>query len=356
MLGWYIGWPLVSTMVSTMVSNKISNVQILPLYHYTCQIKFQFFLLNIIPTWYKIFNTNLILDTRHSCSFFPLVSILKHPLVCILLKNMMAFSLAMFFFPASQWLRFFFNVHFLFCESLHCLPFNENVLQLPQPKFVYFNGWSCLWFCQKWIIYGSIIHTRVTIYIHAGIGVHKISVHIIANPFHIVNYILYHAIYIIFFSALIPWCIRYQNCGKPYIPVTGWYHKVVIPAQHWSWPNIDMSLGPRPILLCHYLLDGVAFLKNVATQTFQWFLDFLRLFYQFPFPHRNCINVLPWQLQRHCLFWYVLCLDDSLRARGNPRHASAQINMNVYVRTMYIVHTTSCVCVCVCVYEGLTLH
>jgi len=157
-----------------MVSNKISNVQILPLYHYTCQIKFQFFLWNIIPIWYKIFNTNLILDTRHSRSFFPLVSILKHPLVCILVTNVMAFSLAMFFiFPASQWLRFFFNVHFLFCESSHCLPFNDIVLQLPQPKFVYFNGWSCLWFCQKCIIYGSIIETRVTIYMHAGIRVHQ---------------------------------------------------------------------------------------------------------------------------------------------------------------------------------------
>lgn len=73
------------------------------------------------------------------------------------------------------------------------------------------------------------------IYIHAGIRVHKIPVHIIANPFHIFNSILYHAIYIIFFSALIPWCIWYQNCGKPYIPVTGWYHKV-------------MSLGPRPYI------------------------------------------------------------------------------------------------------------
>jgi hypothetical protein len=31
-------------------------------------------------------------------------------------------------------------VHFLFCESSHCLPFNDIVLQLPQPKFVYFNG------------------------------------------------------------------------------------------------------------------------------------------------------------------------------------------------------------------------
>jgi hypothetical protein len=181
-----------------MVSNKISNVHLLPLYHYTCQTKFQIILLNIIPIWYKIFNTNLILDTRHSHSFFPLVSILKHPLVCILVKNMMAFSLAMFFFPASQWLGFFFSVHFLFCESSHCLPFNDNVLQLPQPKFVYFNGWSCLWFCQKCIIYGSIIDTRVTIYIHAGIRVHKIYVHIIANPFHIINSILYHAIYIIF--------------------------------------------------------------------------------------------------------------------------------------------------------------
>jgi hypothetical protein len=54
-----------------MVSHGISNVQILPLYHYTCQIKFQFFWLNIIPIWYKIFNTNLILDTRHS-PFFSL--------------------------------------------------------------------------------------------------------------------------------------------------------------------------------------------------------------------------------------------------------------------------------------------
>jgi len=32
----------------------------------------------------------------------------------------------------------------------------------------------------------------------------KISVHIIANPFHIFNSMLYHAIYIIFFSALRP--------------------------------------------------------------------------------------------------------------------------------------------------------
>lgn len=41
------------------------------------------------------------------------------------------------------------------------------------------------------------------IYIHAGIKVHKISVHIIANPFHIFNSILYHAMpYISYFLAL----------------------------------------------------------------------------------------------------------------------------------------------------------
>ncbi len=126
-----------------------------------------------------------------------------------------------------------------------------------------------------------------------------------------------------------------------------------------------MSLGPRPYIITMSLCPRWSSLPQEHSYSdlsmVSWI--FWDCFTNFLCPHRNnCINVLPWQLQRHCLFWYVWCLDwQPFKGQGGIRGnaSSAQINMNVYC--MYYVHCTHnsvCVCEreCVCVYEGLTLH
>jgi hypothetical protein len=65
--------------------------------------------------------------------------------------------------------------------------------------------------------------------VSAGIRVHIITVDIIIYSFHILQY---HTIYTLLKNDVIPLCILYQNFGEPYKPVSGWYHKMVIPAQH----------------------------------------------------------------------------------------------------------------------------
>jgi len=66
--------------------------------------------------------------------------------------------------------------------------------------------------------------------VSAGIRIHNIYVNNIIYSFHILQY---HTIYTLLKNDVITLCILYQNFGEPYIPVSGWYHKMVIPAQHW---------------------------------------------------------------------------------------------------------------------------
>jgi hypothetical protein len=82
-----------------------------------------------------------------------------------------------------------------------------------------FNSWSCL--CQKCIINGGSICTKVAI----GNKVHR-------------DICSYHCIPIPYLSI-----IWYQNSVELYIPVLGWSHKVVIPAQHWYILQFSCLLG-----------------------------------------------------------------------------------------------------------------